>query len=187
MLPLIKRGFTTFSSHERGFTLIELLIVISIIAFLGVVAFVNFKDLTQDQVINKAIGEIQTALRLAQSNATTSLLCRGQASVDWMVRINSDNVELFCGDSISPPIQTSALQSVVVNPVEGSACTSGSTHSLPLTITYSRLSGSVKIDALDNCIDNSSTVKVKVSNTKEGYTDNNKTFTISKGGAINVE
>lgn len=169
-----------------GFTLVELLIVISIMAILGVVSYVNFKDFAQDQVINKAIGQIQTTLRLAQANATSSVICPGlENAADWSVNIKTDgiNVDLICGPSNSV-IQTTVLENVEVDPIEGSACSPGSTHSLPLAITYSKLSGLVKIDGSDNCIDGSSTVKVTVRNMR---TDNTKTFTISKGGAINVQ
>lgn len=172
---------------KKGFTLIELLIVISIIALLSIAAFVNFKDLVQDQIIKKAIGEIQTALRLAQANATSSFLCNGQASVDWKVNIRVDrvNVDLMCGDS-DFIVKTTTLQNVQVESIEGSACTSPITTftDLLLKITYTKLSGSVKIDGPADCLDNSPKVLVNIKNTK---TDNIKTFTISKGGAIDVE
>lgn len=176
MLPILVR---------RGFTLIELLIVISIIALLAVVVYVNFKDFAQDRVVNKAIGQIQTALRLAQANATSSFLCQGLASVDWKVRINSANVELLCGDGDSL-VQTTTLQNVLVDSIEGSACTSP-TDVLPLTITYSKLSGKVKIEGAEgapSCIDESQQVSLNIKNTKTSII---KTFTISKGGATNVE
>lgn len=40
----MKKGFTTFSLHERGFTLIELLVVISIIGTILGLAFVSFQE-----------------------------------------------------------------------------------------------------------------------------------------------
>ncbi len=45
-LSVNKKGFTTFSFHERGFTLIELLVVIAIIAVLSVMGFAVFTGLT---------------------------------------------------------------------------------------------------------------------------------------------
>ena len=169
----------------KGFTLVELLIVISIMALLGVVAYANFKDFAQDQVVNKAIGQIQTAFRLAQANATSGVTCLGLGGADWSVKIRTDgiNVDLICGSSNSV-IQTTILENVEVGSVEGSGCTPHSTFALPLTITYSKLSGSVAIDGSDNCIDNSSTVSVNLRNLR---TSSTKTFTISKGGAINVQ
>lgn len=181
----VYRGSQKTVVGRLGFTLVELLVVISIMAILGVVAFVNFKDFAQDQVVNKAIGQIQTSLRLAQANATSSVTCLGLGGADWSVQIRPDgtNVDLICGPS-NAVIQTTILENVEVDPIEGSACSPGSTHSLPLTVTYTKLSGTVKIDGSDNCIDDSSTVKVTVRNMR---TDKTKTFTISKGGAINVQ
>lgn len=178
MLPILAK---------RGFTLIELLIVISIMALLSVVAYANFKDFAQDRVVNKAIGQIQTALRLAQANATSSFLCQGLASVDWSVSIRADkiNVDLTCGES-GFVVQTTTLQNVLVDSIEGSACTSP-TDILPLTITYSKLSGKVKIKGAEgapSCIDQSQQVSVNIKNTKTSII---KTFTISKGGTINVQ
>lgn len=165
----------------RGFTLIELLITISIIALLSIFAFVNFKDLTQEKITDKAIGEIQTYLRLAQSNATSSFFCRGQGGLDWIVKINSGSVELICGAIDTPAVQTTLLQNVSVDSIEkrGSSCTSP-IMVLPLIVRYLSLSGAVKIDSIGNC----SEVTIKVENTK---TQNIKPFTISSGGAINVE
>ncbi|MBI2018653.1 prepilin-type N-terminal cleavage/methylation domain-containing protein [Candidatus Daviesbacteria bacterium] len=169
----------------KGFTLVELLVVISIMALLGVVAYANFKDFAQDQVVNKAIGQIQTAFRLAQANATSGVTCLDLGGADWSVQIRTDgtNVDLICGSSNSV-VQTTILENVEVDSVGGSACAPGSTSALPLTVTYSKLSGTVKIDGSDNCIDNSATVSVNFKNLK---TSNTKTFTISKGGAINVQ
>lgn len=177
--------------RSKGFTLVELLIVISIIALLSIVAYANFKDLAQEQVINKAIGEIQTVLRLAQTNATSSLLCQdpelevaNRASVDWSARIGTDQVDLICGPN-DFPVQITTLQNVSVNSIGGSACPSTSpTYDPPLNITYSKLSGAVKITSSVSCITTSSTVSVNVKNTKTG---NSIPFTISSGGAINVE
>lgn len=165
--------------RPAGFTLIELLVVIAIIALLSIFVFVNFKDFTQDQIINQAVGEIQTYLRLAQSNATSNLLCRGQGGLDWTVRLNSGSVELICGAIDTPSVQTKTLENVSVSiEKRGSSCTPG--MELPLIVRYTVLSGAVRIDSIGTCPE----VLIKVKNTK---TLKDKPFIISSGGAINVQ
>src|SRR3989344_549373 len=85
------------STNHSGYTLIELLVVISIISILAVLGFVNFKDFATNQVTVKAQGEVQTLLRLAQSNATSSTLCNGNVVTSWHLRFTSGTViELRC-------------------------------------------------------------------------------------------
>jgi len=69
-----------------GFTLIELLIVLSIISILTIVGVVNFKDYAQDQVTIKATGQIQSLLRTAQRNSSSSVKCTDtEPAVSWLV------------------------------------------------------------------------------------------------------
>ena len=73
-----KRGFTTFSSHERGFTLIELLVALVVIGSFGTIV-VNiitsaFRGTSKTNIINKvrengnyAISEMTRKIRYAKS------------------------------------------------------------------------------------------------------------------------
>ena len=174
----------------RGFTLIELLVVISIISIMSVVAFVNFKDFAQDQILNKAIGQIQTYLRLAQANATAGVLCQGIGGVDWAVvfQANQRNLDLICGVS-GMVVKTLTLENVLIDSVKSSTCAAICTNAscLPLKVSYSKLDGSVKITSSADqttCLSTSSQILINVKNLK---TNNIKTFTISKGGATDAQ
>lgn len=183
----------------RGFTLIELLVVISIISIMSVVAFVNFKDFTQDQILNKAVGQVQTYLRLAQANATAGVVCNNLGGADWRINLKPSRteVDLECStDNFqnTQTVKTLTLENIRVDSVKGSACTSSS--SPPLYITYAKLSGSIKIIGNDptGCINLSSTVLVNLKRTIgevcSGLNSPNscfKNFTISKGGAIDAQ
>ena len=99
--------------RPAGFTLIELLVVISITGILSTLTFVNFKSFAKEQQLNKSIGEIQTFLKLAQSNATSSTVCGSSGGVSWTVRFNSDKitVDIICGlDLTKAPYKTLTLQ-----------------------------------------------------------------------------
>lgn len=167
---------------RNAFTLIELLVVIAIIGILGIGVFVNFKDFAQEQFLNRAISDIQTLIREAQANSTTSLLCKDQSGVDWAVNFqtNREKIDLICGANIS--VKTLSLVNIQVQSIKGSACLSGG--DLPLTITFSKLSGRVKFEGSDTCINSSKTVLINLKNLK---TNNIKGFTVSRGGATDAK
>lgn len=178
-----------------GYTLIELLIVISIISVLGIVGFVNYKSFSSDQVVVKAAGQIQTVLRLAQSNATTSTLCSdGQHSGPWLVVFNQTSLFLACGSS-SALERTYNLETAETNSILGSSSCSIIVPSVtsPFTISFfppdpeNPTSAGLTFSysgATATCL-GSSTWTFTVRNTK----DITKTtvFKLSKGGAIDVQ
>lgn len=157
--------------RSGGFTLIELLVVISIMALLAVFAFVNFKDFAQDQVLNKAAGEVQTYLRLAQSNATSSTLCNNQGAASWFLIFNSTTIELRCNPE-NYLQRTYSLENALIA-ISGSGCT----LNLPATLSY--LVGTAELSGA--C----TSVTFTVSNIQNPALTKN--ITVSKGGAIDVE
>ncbi len=171
--------------RSAGYTLIELLVVISIISIMSVVGFVNFKGFSAEQVPIKAVSQIQSLLRLAQSNATSSTLC-GNTSGNWLLIFTDDkNINLACGST--PTVQkTYTLENAQIKSIIGSDC--GTTSVVPLTITYSAGVGALTFSSSSfasfTCL-SSSTWTFTLKNTL----DNSKTkiFKLSKGGAINVE
>lgn len=174
----------------RGYTLIELLVVIFIIGILSVAVFVNFKDFAQDQILNKAVGQIQTHLRLAQANATAGVLCQGQGGADWTVvfQANQKNLDLTC-DASGVVIKTLSLEGVQIDSVRSSTCTASCSNAscLPLSVNYAKLDGSVRITSTADqttCLSTSNQILIVVKNLN---TNNVKSFTISKGGAIDAQ
>lgn len=175
---------------ERAFTLIELLVVLTIIAVLTVVVFINFRTFSQDQVLNKASGQLKTILREAQSNATSGLKCAGVGGAPWAVRFLSDKVklDLICGPSGAAQ-KTLTLDNTEISSIQCSSTSStcpptGSTFGLPLTVSFSPLSGNVTFLEGDSCVANASNLMIALRNLKN---NNNKCLTVSKGGAIDVK
>lgn len=159
--------------RSAGFTLIELLVVISVMSIFGIVAFVNFKDFSSDQVINKALGQIQTMLRLAQSNATSSVICETEGGVSWTVNFRDEtHIELLCGpdNKVKQPL---VLENAAI---VGLKCS---------VVSYSPLFGNLTFSGDETCIKNASQIVIYVDNSlKPG---NPKSLTISKGGSIDVK
>lgn len=161
--------------RSSGYTLIELLIVISIIALLSVVGFVNFKDFSANQVAVKAAGQVQTLLRLAQSNATSSTKCNALGSSSWsLVFLDNKAIELRCNPGNS-------LQKVYNLDPGQVQIQCGTTNIIPTTFTYATGVGTLTIS---NC----SQYPVTLSATNTNNTNVlPKSFKVSSGGAINVQ
>jgi len=51
------------------------------------------------QAAVKAAGQIQSFLRLAQANASSSTNCNGVQATDWSVRLESQAIRLYCNNS----------------------------------------------------------------------------------------
>lgn len=164
---------------KNGFTLIELLVVISIIAIMSIVAFVNFKDFNAGQIAPRAAGQVQSYLRLAQSNATTSTVCNGSASTSWSLKLNSSAVELHCFNTADQLIRTYNLQNAQIQAIE---CAGGTPLSFPTTFTYETRSGKLTT----SCSTLTEKIVFKIINASNPSVAP-KTFKVSKGGAVDVE
>lgn len=175
---------------KSGFTLIELLVVISMLGILATFVFINFKTANSDQTLNKAALEIQTLLKLAQSNATTSTLCKGESGKFWSVNITSKtHLEMTCNVADSAKqnldLENAEISSFQCSPAAQADCppTSGNTFNPPLSISYSPLYGVTSFDGA-SCASNAATIMVVLTNSKN---KNTKCFTISKGGAVDLK
>lgn len=169
-----------------GYTLIELLVVISIMALLSFAGFVNFKGFSSDQVTIKAAGQIQTLLRLARSNATSSTLCNGSVATSWYLNfISSTAIYLNCNPGGTT--RRYDLENAQLSITGDSGC------SIPLAaaVSYSPGVGKQTFSSDDdtvatrNCL-NSPIITFTVSNTINPSASS-KSFNISKGGAVDVQ
>lgn len=152
--------------RSAGFTLVELLVVISIIGILSVIAFANFKEFSSAQALKKAAGDVQSFLRLAQSNATSSTLCGSSSGVDWTVTLNANSVVISCPSN--PNYKTLTLQS-------------GTTISPTFSVVYSALKGVPSLSGNSNWTNGNLTI---ILDNGKGET---KKVILTSGGAVNVE
>lgn len=159
-----------------GYTLIELLVVISIISIMAMVGFVNYKDFAADQILVKAQGQLQSALRLAQANATSSVKCSNSGATSWRVFVlNSSNYATAY--VICDPGATT-VSSYTMDNVQVAATGSGCSFNIFLSVNYSMGNGMLA----STC----NSITFTLSNVRVPSTPV-KTFTISKGGAIDVQ
>lgn len=162
--------------QSAGYTLVELLVVISILSILAAVGFVNFNRFSSNQVTTKAAGQIQTFLRLAQSNATTSTICNTQGSTSWSIKfVNATTIELRCNPS-DYRHKTYVLENAQMEIICGAA-----PLTFPATFTYS--TGIGKLSTTPVC---SSLFVFTISNSLNSSAAQ-KQFKVSNGGAIDVE
>lgn len=176
----------------RGYTLIELLVVIGIISILTVIGFANYKNFSSDQITVKALGQVQTYLRLAQSNATSSTFCKDNLNVGpWSLTFKADanqvnnTISLSCGPANTEQISYT-LENAEIFSIVGSDC-GGSPSSLPFSISYSFGIASPTFSSagsLANCLTSTSWI-FTLRNRKD--ISKLKSFTLSKGGAIDVQ
>lgn len=164
---------------KSGFTLIELLVVISIMGILATFIFINYKSSKSDQDLNKAASDIQTLLRLAQSNATTGVVCEGAGGAYWGVHfISNIKLELKCGNDIIEIDNWHREKDLDLEGVEAKydeQCSISPT----LSVVYAPLDGKVTFSE-STC----SKVVINLTATKDNTT---KSFTIEKGGAVDAQ
>lgn len=174
--------------RSAGYTLIELLVVISIIGLLGVFTLSSLKGFSKDLVVNKASDEVQSLLRLAQSNATSSTLCNSQGATSWYLKFTNPDtthstIELRCNpaDFLYRTYNLENAQVIITGD-------SGCLISFPTQVSYSPGVGTRTISSSGvstTCLQ-SSTVVITISNTKNTSAAR-KVLKMSKGGAIDVQ
>lgn len=85
-----------------GFTLIELIVAMAIMAGLTAVMLPQMSRFRTQKALPDAAEQVQTAIRLAQSNATSGTICKGRkASGEWHFELkgkNSYTIDSTCSD-----------------------------------------------------------------------------------------
>ena len=167
-----------------GYTLIELLVVISIIGLLGVFSLSSLKGFSKDLVVTKASDEVQTLLRLAQSNATTSTLCNNQGATSWYLDFmgNGTVIQLNCSPGGTPKSYTLVDAKIAI---AGAGCTSDFPVKLSYSMGVAKPSWSSAVSSDNNCLQ-SPIITITISNTKNTSAAT-KIFRVSKGGAVDVQ
>lgn len=108
--------FLPFIPNSKGFTLIEILVAIAIIGLIGVVAIPNYRKFQEDQQVTTDSGNLVQALKLAQSNALTSVQspqCSPPSfsvTVGWDVLVTQTDFTIYpvCGTNLADPGTTSS-------------------------------------------------------------------------------
>lgn len=162
-----------------GFTLIELLVVIAIMGILGVAALSNYRSFGEDQNLKNAVLDIQTDLRLAQTNATSNTKCVSGFGATWQVEFaDSETINLKCTEPASPPALQKTISlnpSIVLKyPITGVGANCPSLP--PFSISFDSLTGKIGFGD-PGC----TSLTITLQNTK---TSNTKSLTIEQGGRI---
>lgn len=153
---------------------------------MSVVGFVNFKGFSSGQVPIKAAGQVQSLLRLAQSNATSSTVCNNSGALSWQLVLSavSSNIALECSNtSTTFSYKTYTLENAEVSSITGSAsgCNSSSAK-----VIYTAGVGVVNFnDSANTCINSANSLTITVRD--KNNNSSTKNIIISKGGAINVQ
>lgn len=185
--------------RPAGFTLVELLVVISIMAIVAVAVFLNLGSFEEDANLKNEAFNIQSYLRLAQSNATAGVKCAdGTAGVGWSMIISGkdvDAIHLRCGTNMEDErfwsINLPAYIYLIQRKSGSTTCLSSfnpDRSDNSIIIKFSYLDGKIEFkdtDNTNNCLENSSNMIITLR--KKVGSGDSKTVTINRGGSIDVE
>ncbi len=155
--------------------------VVSLISIVTVAIYAGSRSFSQDQTLIKSVSEIQSLIRLAQTNATAGANCGANAPSSWSVVFNSGGTSLglVCNGAVIT--RTLNLDSTQVTSILGSTCPSAST--LPVNVNFASVFGKVSFAAADVCIGRSGSLTVTLNNTKN---NNTKVIRVNSGGSIDT-
>lgn len=180
---------------HRGFTLVEILVVLAIIGIVGLISYLSIGTFREDENLKSVASDLQSYLRLAQSNATTGVKCASTGGISWSLVIRDrSSIELRCQTqaAVDPPIREWTIKNPAqIDSIEGigtlscSSVKSEDTLINPVTVTFSYLYGQAAFsDPQNQCLSESTGIQIKVR--KKMGSAVLKTVTISKGGSIDV-
>lgn len=179
----------------RGFTLVELVVVISIMSILFVAGVVNFGTLRENQNLTSATFDLQSLIRLAQSNATSGVQCGSSPAFDWRITIlGATDIILSClwdhdNNPTTAPVSSEIKRQVLSSNIKieqlfGNAqtCQAGVNSSITFGVPFGRATFSDPLNQA--CIRDSDSFNMVVKNQNDAQ---RQMITIRKGGAINIE
>jgi len=176
----------------KGFTLVEILVVIAIMTIIGVLAYANFSNLKSDRDLKSAASDVQSFLRLAQSNSTARVRCGEDTTgsgANWLVefRTNKINADLKCQIASFPPPDPTLHKTLTISNgitidsiIGDSSCVAG----FPVILTFAPLYGDVSFS--DTGVPNCNTSSKLTINLKDPK-DNLRSVIISKGGSVDIQ
>lgn len=175
----------------KGYTLVELLVVMTIMSLIGLAAFINLGNFRQDKLLDSSLTNLQSVIRVAQSNASTGALCSGVGGANWSIEFkDSKTINLNCQASSqqnSINVSTTALGGdVQIQSINGDSGCSGAFPTIVNFLPVSR--GITFTDLINTCIVPSQSLTVSLSKAGIQCVDNPsacRTVTINKGGSIN--
>lgn len=162
----------------NAFTLVELLVVIAVMAIVGVFTLANYKSFGEDQNFKNASLDVQSFLRLAQSNSTSGLKCQSQDTgntLGWIVAFTTaSQLDLKCQNSsgiIGSLKKLSLPENISISSITAGIwnCPFGT------TVTFAPLYGTIT----SSCPANS--IIITLLNSK---TSNTKQVIVEQGGRI---
>lgn len=112
-MPGASKNFSSVQKYLTGFTLIELLLTISIMSLLSILGVASYRGYNQEQTLESAARDLQSALVLARSRAATQVkpevtaCLQGRELYGYRLDICSDNcssghayeLSVVCGES----------------------------------------------------------------------------------------
>ena len=181
----------------RGWTLVEILITITLIGILASIGFSSTQTFSSEQKIDDGVNKVQSFIRSAQANATSSLKCGSTYSYNWSIVFKTDetNLDLNCkvsSTSLDTFVKTLPLPANInissITGDGGPTCTT-TFPTNPITLTYDTLIGRVTfldqgLSANCNAATNNIVVTLRYTGSETAVT---KTITISRGGGIDAQ
>lgn len=175
--------------RSNAFTLVELLIVIAIMGFLGVGIALQQTLSKEDIDLKLKAADLQSFIRVAQTNATARVLCNNVGGAYWLIRpINIKTLELRCytTDPATTYLEKTYTLSdniEMVSIMGSSGCNSNFTIQT-LQVKFTPLSAKPAFESAVACVPSSPYLDIKIRNTK---TLDETTVTIDKGGMVDVK
>ena len=190
--------------NSKGFTLVELLVVVAIISGLAgffVPKFINYSEFRE---LQNAASDLQSAVRLAQNNAQTGVVCLGGISAkNWYLYFSGADtyrLETVCigptpeagTPTPTPPVSTlyKFPAGVSIDIIELNSCAGIDLKDPGLKVIFSNISGvlSFEVEGTNAGCGSSSFAKTLTVRLKSlSDPDNPLSVIIEKGGSVYVK